>query len=392
MGRDSLCKAYCMKVLVCWLLFFIVPLLYAAEELTWTPVNIPGLEISGSGENHLGLWFQGDFGWLNSGKQLWITRDAGRNWTLSLTAPEGRTFYDIYFINASEGWAVANLFPSFLFHTKDEGRTWKQVEYKLKQTSKKPEHSADNSLIRIYFKDALNGIGIFLIDRFPIRTKSIVARTEDGGWHWTEIARSGPFPQLIGFGDWVLVGKSHTPDFGESFQKISTPSELKPFFVTPSYGWAVDYYFVGNTIPSPLRRDVLKTTNGGHTWSEPIFSRTTEPEFAGGIRDLCLFSENVGAILWSGSSKLDMPPLLYLTYNGGIEWFSYEIPVQFKPLQSDYILSCNRHRHEIWLVPSFVSQGITTLFFASVATVTAVQPSSKLLSIWGAMKRIRKED
>ena len=108
-----------LLTLLSWLLVMLAPWILSAEELPWTPVPMPGFKMLESWGINLDLQFQGDFGWLNTGKQLWITHDAGRSWTLSLTPPESRLFYDSYFISALEGWAVANVFPNSLFYTKD---------------------------------------------------------------------------------------------------------------------------------------------------------------------------------------------------------------------------------------------------------------------------------
>ncbi len=371
-----------MKALMCWLLLSLVPLVYAIEDLPWTPVEIPGLEIVGDATQHLGLWFQGDFGWLNAGKGLWITHDAGRSWTLSLTAPEPRTFYDSCFINDQEGWVVLDSFPTLLFRTRDGGTTWQPMEVKLIRTSPKP--TGDVYLTYIYFKDSMHGLGTFPVDGFPYPLAYLLARTDDGGEHWTEIRSGGG--KIIGFGDEVRIGgASYSPDFGETFQRFSTPSELEPFFVTPLYGWAVDYYYVSEVFPMSVRWDVLKTADGGNTWSV-IFSKID-----GGIWGGCLMSEEVGGFLWYPSEAGD-PPLFYMTYDGGLSWFAYNVPFrhgQGVPRYS-YEVSCNRERKEVWLAPSFVGEQMT-LFYASVNTITAVHPSSKLLSTWGAIKKIRKE-
>ncbi len=376
-----------MKAVVCWLLLSLVPLVSTAEELPWTPVEIPGLEIVGDATQHLGPWFQGDFGWLNAGKGIWITRDAGRSWTLSLTAPEPRTFYDSCFINDQEGWVVFGLLPH-LFHTQDGGATWQPMAVAVIQTSDTPVNPGSLFMTRIYFKDSRQGIGTFVIDSFPHWGGSIVARTEDGGKHWREIARNSSFPQLFGFGDQVWIDSIYSPDFGETFQRISKPREyFDIFLVSPSYGWGLNDTLLEN---QKQRWEVVVTFDGGFTWSAPIFSRITDRLFTG-PRRLCLLLENVGAILWVGSSEADMPSLLYLTYNGGMSWLSYKAPVDLSykiPVQSEHMLGCNRQRHEIWLVPS----GKTTLFYTSIDPVTAVHPSSKLLRPWGAIKKIRKEN
>ena len=344
-----------------WLLLGIASFVHAAEELPWTRLDIPGVEISGTGKIHAGLWFEGDFGWWNTGGQLWVTHDAGRSWTLSPSLPQNHTFYDSYFVDTLRGWIASAGETTELLHTRDGGITWQPLAMKLTQTSNQPVDPARLFLTRIYFKDAQNGLGIFAISKFPYETESILARTEDGGWHWTEIHRSGPFPEITGFGDQIWMSKSYTPDFGETFQTISTPNdELLPVFVTPLYGWIVSYRHVGEGASAPIRWDVLKTTDGGQMWSDPIFSGMVSSGLFGGIEDLLLLSEDIGMFLGSSSSKAGIPSLLYLTENGGTLWLSYEVPTQ-----SDYQLSYQPEHHEIWLVPSVFAEE-TTLFYTPI--------------------------
>lgn len=380
-----------MKTLVCCLLLSIASLMYASEELLWTPANIPGLKVAEGGTLNLGLWFHDDFGWLNAGWQLWITHDAGRSWILSLTPPEGRFFYDTYFINPSEGWAVADVFPSFLFYTKDGGTSWEKMEIELTQTSDEPIDNRSISFIRIYFKDSLHGLGFFQICEgfYPCWKGTIIARTEDGQ-HWTEIARGPSFPLVIGFADDVWINGAsdddyYSPNFGDTFLSISMPG-VEPVFASPSYGWTAYRFYVGDGI---CRSDVLKTTDGGNTWSAPIFSRISDHRDS--TWSPCLISEKVGGFLWY-PSEVDSPSLFYMTYNEGGAWFSYDVPFRHSRRFPGYPykLSCNRERKEVWLFPSFAEEA--TLFYASIEAITTVQPSSKpLSSTWGAIKKIRKE-
>jgi len=375
-----------MKALVCWLLLNLVPLVFAAEELPWTPVTLLEPVAIGTASVNLGAWFEGDFGWLNAGQKLWITRDAGRNWSLSLTAPEGRTFYDSYFTNEREGWAVAGIFPSFLFHTPDGGTTWQPVEFELTQTSDKPVHPGNLSLVRLYFKDSRQGLGTFVIDSFPQWGGSVVARTDDGGQHWREVARNGfgSFPQLFGFGNQVWIDSIYSfysPDFGETFQRISKPREyFDLFFVSPSYGWSLGPSLLGEGF---RRWDIITTSDGGFTWSPPILSLQGPPpgpNMPAPYMSACLLAEERGAVLWY-SPPPETSTVLYFTSDGGASWVRYTVPIV-----SGYRLVCNRERQEFWLIPNLEGRGGNLLFVSSSPHLTAVKPSGKLPTLWGTIK------
>jgi photosystem II stability/assembly factor-like uncharacterized protein len=356
-----------MKILIIFLFFIALSSICMSDELIWTPADISA---GAFGTLHAGIWFYNDFGWMNGGNNIWITYDAGRNWILSLKAPENRSFYDTYFINSIEGWTVAGIFPSFLFHTKDAGRTWESVELGIFPGS------PNTSLIRVYFKDSLNGIGIFQIYGFPIWGGHIVGRTNDGGKTWISIVESGgAFPQLFGFGNGFWAGAFYSSDFGNTLLKLSMPGE--PVFLSSRYGWTVGY-------PPNSYNTILRTTDGGKTWSEPILIKKDNSGFLSGY---CLISENIGAALWS-STKEDEPSLLYLTHDGGIIWTTYQVPSK----KTTYMLFCNQERKEIWLFPiidHFTND--LTIYYASIDIITMVSSSNRQFTTWSHIKKEIKE-
>jgi len=377
-----------MKVLVCCLLLSIASLVYAAEELVWTAVDIPGLEFTGDAILNYGLWFHGDFGWLNAGRQLWTTHDAGRSWTLSLTAPDKHQFYDSYFVNSLEGWVV--VWPRSLFHTEDGGISWEEAEVQLTEAS--GEHIGAG-LTRVYFRDSLNGLGAFAIAGgfYPAWLGGIIARTEDGGKHWTKLTDGPLFPRLTGFGNavWIdgpLESGYYSSDFGNTIRPIPILGDDQAVFASPLYGWTVDADYVGEEFGPCRRWDVLKTTNRGNEWAARVFSRTTCVQSS--IRDICLMSEEMGAILWYSRSEEEELSLLYVTYNGGISWLSYHVPVE----PDYYKISCNRQRRELWMFPFPYSLGEGgTLFYTSIDIVAEVRIPNRLFTTWALIKEARKE-
>jgi photosystem II stability/assembly factor-like uncharacterized protein len=112
-------------------------------------------------------------------QQLLATADGGKTWA-SLTAPGGQAL-QLKFIDASHGWAVAQVNPSdrgyqgvAIFATTDGGKSWsKQWE----------ESQSLNSLVattrtRIAFFGPQNGL---------VQVGGNLLRTQDGGSTWTKI-------------------------------------------------------------------------------------------------------------------------------------------------------------------------------------------------------------
>ena len=415
-----------MKALVCCLLLSIASLVYASEELIWTPVSLPGLKVvQGGAEDNIGIWFHGDFGWLNSGFQLWVSHDAGRSWMLSLKPPVKQIderiyeslFYDVYFVNESEGWAVEDAFPHSLFHTKDGGISWEEIQFTITQTSN--NHVGTNRLVlaRVYFKDSLNGLGVFAMigeTWYPYWLGGLIARTKDGGQNWIEVGRGFTFPHIFGFGDQVqivdsLSNSTYTSDFGNTFRQVFAPNYnvSNVIWGTPFYGWALVHNYLGNDPPLPYsRHEVLMTNDAGNTWSAPIFSKN----FLGhdsGILAICLMSEDVGAVLcYSEPGKEDTSSHLYMTYDKGFTWTSYpapiplsswySLPIQIRP-DPWFILNFNQQRREIWLFPIYLFfSAIETkiaeniLYYASIDTTTSVHSSGKLFTTWAWIKKMGK--
>ncbi len=162
------------------------------------------------------------------------------------TKDEFETLNDAHFINSKEGWAVGNL--STILHTTDGGVNWEMQKAPL-----------DATLQSVYFTDSKNGIAVGGINlnaanelygwnsvtmketdaQYWNYTYGVIFKTSDGGKTWTAIngksVKTRLKPKSSHFLGWLYDVK----------------------FADKVNGWAVGEFGI-----------ILKTTNGGLTWSD----------------------------------------------------------------------------------------------------------------------------
>ena len=164
---------------------------------------------------------------------LYHTNDGGNSWT------GFKTFQGIYpkgvcgmfKVNDSIIVAVGRIRgPAVFLKTTDRGKTWIAKDMK--------DYLA--GLIDIYFWSPDSGIAVGLTNNLHDSSSAIVIETSDGGINWKT---------------------NHiTPRKGEHAWKISFPSRN------------VGYVALQRNSKTPIY--LLKTTNGGKTWSDKLFSST----------------------------------------------------------------------------------------------------------------------
>ena len=120
--------------------------------------------------------------------------------------------------------------PAYLIETTDGGTTW----------ASRDMSAVAGSLIDVYYHDDLNGVIVGGTQATQPGSRAVVLSTEDGGVTWTQRALS-----------------SGTGTTSEWAWKISFPSRL------------VGYVSVENSGGGPDGK-VLKTTDGGLTWTELV--------------------------------------------------------------------------------------------------------------------------
>ena len=184
---------------------------------------------------------------------LYRSTDGGLSWFEFPMSGVGLT--NITFINDSVGWITND--DGNIFKTSDGGNNWSTIS------------SLGSYINHLYFIDPNKG--------WLVHSNGVIRKTTDGGFNW--ISQSSGFRFSIGSAFFIdsLKGSilapggeiwytqdgantwtiTHQPPYADYVHKIT--------FVDSLYGWACGYrHNPYPTLPGPL---ILRTTNGGQTWS-----------------------------------------------------------------------------------------------------------------------------
>lgn len=221
-------------------------------------------------------WACGRWGCIlrtTDGGKTWIRQKSGTDYTLT----------SIQFVDPNNGWAVGD--GGTILHTKDGGRIWE------KQESPVPFY-----LMKVFFSTALKG--------WVVTERTHILYTDDGGKKWSVQFKDEDFIlKSLSFCDsfqgWAVGEYGHiykTQNGGTTWQKQAGFFKLSDrsgeieggtflfdvVAVNPETAWAVgiDGY-------------VIKTTNGGKTWSEVA---TGAPK----IQLFCIATDKKDTILLGG--------------------------------------------------------------------------------------------
>jgi photosystem II stability/assembly factor-like uncharacterized protein len=197
------------------------------------------------------------------------TTDAGATWTPLLGGDpqsEERTINQLFFLNPSVGWAVQITGThSNLFRTTD-GETWGKI-------GTIPEHYEDIAF-------ASETVGVYINDEK-------IFRTQDAGKNWRQVGQCTTKAEVDGL----------------SRQVVCHLWKLQ--FVTPSVAYAL-----GRTVGGVETAAVVKSVDGGETWSVlPLIA--DENGWEGG---LFFIDENVGYASMKDAKSA------YRTTDGGQTW------------------------------------------------------------------------
>ena len=224
---------------------------------TWKTINTPVTSefrtVFHSDENT--VWVMG------SGGNRLFTQDNGANWTVESDGI-GLNYKDLQFINNTVGYALGStgqIIGNQLVKTVDGGETW---------ILKGGIHSALN----IFFLDQQRG--------WVTGTNSRIVRTRDGGDTFeTVLAPSGYsfFEKPVFVNDnvgWIIANSCWilgTRDGGQNWNiRVDCGANSgfinDLFFLNENTGWAVGG--INSNVDNMSR--VLKTTDGGQTWTEEM--------------------------------------------------------------------------------------------------------------------------
>ncbi len=211
--------------------------------------------------------------------------DAGKSWRQA-SVPVSADLNAVYFPSSTQGWAVGN--DGVILHSHDAGATWSKqldgrgigallVEHYGALASAEPaneqweqlaaegqrltEEGADKPLLDVWFANDQVGyvVGVF----------NLILRTEDGGEHWTPFQDRTDNPQgyhlnaIASTGDGLYIAGEQGlllkwDDARQRFRALQTPYQGSFFGVVGKPGEVLAY---------GLRGHVLRSTDGGSSWS-----------------------------------------------------------------------------------------------------------------------------
>lgn len=225
------------------------------------------------------------------------TTDGGETWRRLMDRRENGTWFrEVAFANENQGWAQAN---DVLLYTSNGGETWQ------------PAAPSPNPQDSNWGPGAVVGPTRFQIAGLP-GTQRRLLRTDDGGRSWTVVNDSLPHNdyERMFFADlsngWIARGTQlgtllMTTDGGRSWQELPQKMFRAPdlAFVTPTTGWA----FADDP------GTVVFTSDGGRTWERQSTGIRTS------LADLEFFDAGVGHVLCNCERGI-----VIRTVDGGWTW------------------------------------------------------------------------
>lgn len=197
-----------------------------------------------------------------------------------LNSPTTNNLSSVHFTDSLYGWAGGA--SGTIIHTTNGGADW------VLQTT-----GTDNNIIDIFFLNRSVGWAVYWeVSNFPFGT--FVLSTSDGGANWI---------------------RSSEPE-----EKIFSQCII---FTDSLNGW-----MGGKPYP------IVKSTNGGETWSEAVIDSSTYSSFP--VYDIKFFNSKFG---YASGGVFDCCGIMWWTTNGGNYWFVADTPnVGPEPIYQVYLV------------------------------------------------------
>jgi len=229
-----------------------------------------------------------------TGGQLAKSTDFGSTWTAVTTSLITSSVYSIFFLDENNGWVGTA--SNGILYTSDGGSTWTQ------------QISLSNVVYDIKFKNNLLG--------FASDSKGNIYTTTNGGSNWSSyltpakralraIAIDGDYIYVVGDAGSMYVSTDNGNTWTEKFSYIGQALEFqrRVIFVNENVGFICG----GSSTSADSLGYVLKTTDGGQTWTQLPYNFKTQPY------GIAAPTENV-IYISAGSS------LVFKSTDGGLTW------------------------------------------------------------------------
>lgn len=243
-------------------------------------------------------------GWTVSDKgRVLKTTDGGTTFAELNTGTSNGRFWDVQFVTANKGWVVgkADDLPVILY-TADGGNTWKKQNH---------DSFSANGFTSVFFLN--ENVGWVAGYEFE------VYKTTNGGTTWTKQTATEPnqnfaFFTALEFLD-ELTGYAATTISGSNVRRIIKTVDggitwTKPTQPALSYIGGVHFFDANNGIIAGGSGKILRTYNGGNTWTE-IYAASGQETFL----NMAFVNSNIGYAVGNAG-------LIVKTTDGGQTWTS----------------------------------------------------------------------
>ena len=305
-----------LLALICYVSFIY------SQTYEWNP--LPNAPVSGRNDDI--SFITPTLGWVGTAAgQIYKTTDGGDTWIEQFQTMA--YIRSLKFADSLNGWAGTLDINNLLFHTTNGGNTWNPVT-NIPTSPVTPFRICGLNVVN---KDVVYGSGAY-------DGPAVIIKTTNGGTNWQSIDMSGYATNLIdchffnkdsgfvvgGSPDGVFNSNDitvkvvilFTSDGGNSWQTKFTGK------TQGEWGWKISFpsrQFGYVSVENFNSASVIKTIDGGNSWSQRIIKGISDLEGIGFI------NENMGWIAARTSEKL--------TTNGGNTWQDVNIGNQINRFQ-----------------------------------------------------------